>query len=68
MQRSPFEAGVEAETQQGITLADAAKQAGVGHFVFSSVDISGLHRDFPEVEWENYEKWAKQQDWKVISN
>ena len=34
---TPFEAGMEAETKQGVALADAAKQAGVGHLVFSSV-------------------------------
>jgi len=34
---TPFEKGVEAEAQQGIALADAAKEAGVGHFVFTSV-------------------------------
>jgi uncharacterized protein YbjT (DUF2867 family) len=34
---TPFEAGPEAETRQGVTLADAAKEAGVGHFVFTSV-------------------------------
>jgi uncharacterized protein YbjT (DUF2867 family) len=34
---TPFEAGPEAETRQGVTLADAAKEAGVGHFVYTSV-------------------------------
>ncbi|MFH2005880.1 MAG: NmrA/HSCARG family protein [bacterium] len=34
---TPFEAGMEAETQQGVNLVDAAKEAGIGHFVFSSV-------------------------------
>ena len=28
---TPYEAGVEAEAKQGIALADAVKQAGVGH-------------------------------------
>lgn len=34
---TPFEAGMEAETQQGIALVDAAAKAGVGHFVYTSV-------------------------------
>ena len=32
-----YEAGVEAETRQGILAADAAKAAGVGHLIYSSV-------------------------------
>ena len=39
----PFEVGTEAETTQGVNLADAAKAAGVEHFVFSSV--AGADRD-----------------------
>ena len=34
---TPFEAGVERETEQGIRAVEAAKAAGVGHVVFSSV-------------------------------
>jgi uncharacterized protein YbjT (DUF2867 family) len=34
---TPFEAGMEAETRHGIAAADAAKAAGVGHIVYSSV-------------------------------
>lgn len=34
---TPFEKGVDAETAQGLQLLDAAKQASVGHFVYSSV-------------------------------
>ena len=34
---TPFEAGVDAETAQGVTLVDAAAAAGVDHFVYSSV-------------------------------
>jgi uncharacterized protein YbjT (DUF2867 family) len=32
-----FEAGADAETEQGKTLADAAADVGIGHFVYSSV-------------------------------
>jgi len=34
---TPYEQGAEKEIVQGITLADAAKSAGVAHFVYSSV-------------------------------
>ena len=34
---TPFEEGLEAETEQGKSMANAAKKAGVGHFIFTSV-------------------------------
>ena len=34
---TPFEAGVQAESEQGLAAVDAAREAHVGHFVFSSV-------------------------------
>ena len=34
---TPFETGTEAETKQGIAIADAVKKANVGHFIFGSV-------------------------------
>src|SRR5579883_3137872 len=34
---TPFEAGMDEEVTQGIRLADAAKQAGVAHYVYTSV-------------------------------
>ncbi len=34
---TPFEAGEEAETRQGIAAIDAVKAAGVGHVIYSSV-------------------------------
>ena len=34
---TPFEEGVNAETAQGIAITNAAKEAGVGHLVYSSV-------------------------------
>ena len=34
---TPFEQGVEKETAQGIAMTNAAKAAGVGHLVYSSV-------------------------------
>lgn len=35
--QTPVEEGIDAEIQQGITLADAAKAAGIQHTVYSSV-------------------------------
>jgi uncharacterized protein YbjT (DUF2867 family) len=32
-----YEAGADAETRQGIAAADAAKAAGIGHLIYSSV-------------------------------
>ncbi|MBB3461193.1 NmrA/HSCARG family protein [Rhizobium sp. BK377] len=32
-----YEAGVEAETRQGIAAADAAREAGIGHLIYGSV-------------------------------
>jgi uncharacterized protein YbjT (DUF2867 family) len=40
---TPFEAGMEAETRQGIQLVDAAAKADVRHFVFTSV--GGAHQN-----------------------
>src|SRR5258706_8628415 len=34
---TPFGKGTEQETAQGITITDAAKAAGVAHFIYSSV-------------------------------
>jgi uncharacterized protein YbjT (DUF2867 family) len=34
---TPFEAGIDAETKQGIAIADAAKEARVNHLVYTSV-------------------------------
>lgn len=34
---TPFEAGPEAETRQGISIVDSVKKAAVGHLIFGSV-------------------------------
>ncbi len=46
--------GAKREIQQGRNLADAAKRAGVGHFVYSSV--GGAERNSGIDHWES--KWA----------
>jgi uncharacterized protein YbjT (DUF2867 family) len=51
---TPFEAGLDAEVAQGKTLGDAAKAAGVSHYVYSSV--GGAERDSKVPHFES--KWA----------
>jgi uncharacterized protein YbjT (DUF2867 family) len=45
-----YEAGVEAETRQGILAADAAKVAGVGHLIYSSVADADKKTGIPHFE------------------
>jgi uncharacterized protein YbjT (DUF2867 family) len=47
---TPFEFGMEAEVKQGVTLADAARDAGVRHFVFSSVVSADKETGIPHFE------------------
>jgi len=47
---TPFEVGTEAETAQGVNLADAAMAAGVEHFVFSSVAGADRNTGIPHFE------------------
>jgi len=51
---TPFEAGMDAEVRQGVLLADAAKQAGVAHYVYTSVGSAHRHTGIPHFEskWE----------------
>jgi len=51
---TPFEAGLDAEVAQGKTLGDAAKTAGISHYVYSSV--GGADRDSKVPHFES--KWA----------
>jgi uncharacterized protein YbjT (DUF2867 family) len=54
---TPFEAGMNAETQQGLNGADAAKAAGVDHLVFSSVGSAHRSTGIPHFE----SKWKVEQ-------
>ncbi|TJW05509.1 MAG: NmrA/HSCARG family protein [Mesorhizobium sp.] len=45
-----YEAGMEAETRQGIIAADAAKAAGIGHLVYSSVADADKKTGIPHFE------------------
>ncbi len=47
---TPYESGVEAEVKQGIDLADAVKQAGVGHLVFTSVASADRQTGIPHFD------------------
>lgn len=51
---TPFEAGMDTEVQQGITMVDAAKAAGVEHLVFNSVASADKKTGIPhfETKWE----------------
>jgi uncharacterized protein YbjT (DUF2867 family) len=54
---TPFEAGMDAEVRQGVLLADAAKQAGVIHYVYTSVGSANRHTGIPHFE----SKWKVEQ-------
>ncbi|PAQ00375.1 NmrA/HSCARG family protein [Mesorhizobium mediterraneum] len=45
-----YEAGMEEETRQGILAADAAKAAGVGHLIYSSVADANKKTGIPHFE------------------
>jgi uncharacterized protein YbjT (DUF2867 family) len=45
-----YEAGTEGETRQGIIAADAAKAAGVGHLIYSSVADANKKTGIPHFE------------------
>jgi uncharacterized protein YbjT (DUF2867 family) len=47
---TPFEEGMEAEIRQGKTLANAAKAAGVRHYVYSSVVSADRKTGIPHFE------------------
>jgi hypothetical protein len=31
-----------------------------------AADIENLRRDFPEVNWQTFEEWARKQDWTIL--
>lgn len=47
---TPFEQGVEIEVAQGIAITDAAKTAGVGHLVYSSVGSADRSTGVPHFD------------------
>lgn len=59
---TPFE-GLDGEVRQGIALADAAKAAGVSHYVFTSVQSADRNTGIPHFET----KWKVEQHIRKIS-
>ena len=57
-----LEAGLEAEVKQGITMADAAKAAGVEHLVYTSVGSADKQTGIPHFET----KWKVEQYIKTL--
>jgi uncharacterized protein YbjT (DUF2867 family) len=47
---TPFEAGMEEEVEQGVRLADAAKAAGVRHYVYTSVASADRSTGIPHFD------------------
>jgi uncharacterized protein YbjT (DUF2867 family) len=45
---------------------DGAKMYEWFERVGYTFDLSGLKRDFADVEWHTFESWARKQDWKAI--
>jgi uncharacterized protein YbjT (DUF2867 family) len=55
--QNPWQNGVEKEIEQGMRVADAAKEAGVQHFVYSSVGSADRNSGIPHFE----SKWKIEQ-------
>ncbi|MFN2384092.1 MAG: NmrA/HSCARG family protein [Gemmatimonadota bacterium] len=51
---TPFEQGMAAEVEQGVRFADAARAAGVDHYVFTSVASADKNTGIPhfETKWQ----------------
>lgn len=47
---TPYEAGLEAEVRHGMNMVDAARRAGVRHFIYSSVAAADQHTGVPHFE------------------
>ncbi|MGH7259306.1 MAG: NmrA/HSCARG family protein [Nitrospiraceae bacterium] len=54
---TPFEAGMDAEVRQGIMMADAAKQADIAHYVYTSVGSAHRNTGIPHFD----SKWKVEQ-------
>ncbi len=54
---TPFELGIDNETEQGLFGAEAAKDAGIEHLVFSSVGSANRNTGIPHLE----SKWVIEQ-------
>ncbi len=47
---TPFEAGIDAEVRQGMNMVDAARRAGVRHFIYSSVAGADQYTGVPHFD------------------
>ena len=47
---TPFEGGIDHEVEQGISLANAAKEADIGHFIFNSVGDANQPTGIPHFD------------------
>ncbi len=54
---TPYEAGLEEDTRQGLTATGAAAEAGVGHLILSSVASANQHTGIPHFD----SKWPVEQ-------
>ncbi len=54
---TPFEGGMDAEVNQGVTMVDAAKSSGVNHLVYTSVGSASRNTGIPHFET----KWKVEQ-------
>jgi uncharacterized protein YbjT (DUF2867 family) len=52
--QTPFEEGIDAEIRQGKRLADLARQAGVSHFVYSSVGAADQGTGIPHFDSKSH--------------
>jgi len=59
---TPFEQGMDAEVRQGTTLGDAAKAAGVEHYVYSSVGGAERQSGVPHFE----SKWQVEEHLRTL--
>jgi uncharacterized protein YbjT (DUF2867 family) len=48
--QNPYEAGVEAEIRQGLSVADAAKRSRISHFIYSSVASADRNTGIPHFD------------------
>jgi uncharacterized protein YbjT (DUF2867 family) len=59
---TPFQQGLDAELRQGKTLGDAAREAGLEHYVYSSVDGADCRSGVPHFET----KWAVEEHLRAL--
>lgn len=61
--QNSWECGVDKEIEQGMSIADAAHEAGVGHFIYSSVGGAERNTKIPHFE----SKWQIEQHIRALN-